>query len=451
MKYGKYYLRITLECAINSASAEREGIMYKKYVTATLVTFPLTLPTSLFDVSALVKGVSTDPNTGMSLTEKFKRMTLSEDQKALLYRDEVTNEPVIGEPKPLLQAQRTEFNVIDDVLHIKPADLMYGDIASKPWIQPSDIIIDVYEFTNLDEFAALIPSAIAQWSEDDPRVTEMVKTLALATQCHQRVQNFSIVTCSHVSDLYSYRAKALDFHLAVALVDPHASLKLKREPYCILNQKQVEILISQLFIPNVAELLLSDLKAATIEIPIFHEAKDWMGDLRSRDNHFRSVDDVFTRVIMPLSKHFADIDADGYYDVKQANELTDVESTPVNVFAVGYLSARPIPCETCLIVNKSLVPVFFSVDPDDVVLNPFEKLSYILYRGEGSSFFSTNFSAHRLKEQPLEYRDRSKGSYIVVGLKGITVYTLAGLQKYYISYAKINEEALSVLASHLSA
>jgi hypothetical protein len=136
--------------------------------------------------------------------------------------------------------------------------------------------------------------------------------------------------------------------------------------------------------------------------------------------------------------------------VKKANELTDVEDTPLHVFAVGYLSARPIPCETCLIVNKSLVPVFFSADPDDVVLNPFEKLSYILYRGEGSSFFSANFSAHRLKAQPLEHRDRGKGSYIVVGLNGVVVYSLSGKQRYSVSYAKINEAALTVLASHLS-
>lgn len=424
--------------------------MYKKYATATLVTFSLTLPTSLFEISALVKGVSTDPHTGMSLTDKFKRMTLSEDQKALLYQDEVTNEPVTGDPKPLLQSYRTEFNVIDDVLHIKPADLLYGDIASKPWIQPSDIIIDVYEFTNLDVFAALIPDAIAQWSEDDPRVIEMQTTLALASQCHQRVQNFSIVTCSHVSDLYSYRAQAVDFHLAVALVDPHAELKLKREPYCLLNQKQVEKLIPLLFIPDVAAHLLADLKAATIEIPIFDEAKDWMGNLRSRDNHFRSADDVFTRVTMPLSQYFAALDPSGYREVKNANSLSDVQDTPLNVFAVSLLSVRPIPCETCLIVNKRIVPVFFSTESDDSVLNPFEKLSYILYRGEGTSLFGLDFSVHRLKIQPFEHRDRNAGSYIVVGLKGIAVYTLAGLQKYNISYAKINEAALTVLASHLS-
>lgn len=424
--------------------------MYKKYATATLTTRALMLPIDLFEISALVKGVSSDPHTGMSLLEKFKRMTLNEEEKITLYREDVIKAPVEGEPKSLLQAWWAGYTVVDGVLHITPDDLIYDEIASKPWIQPNDIIIDVYEFTNLNDFAAMIPIAAATWGDEDPRVFEMQTTLELATQAHQRAQNYSIITCSHVSELYTYRRQAATFHVATAQVDPHAVLKMKRTEYSNLEQQQVEKLLPHLFEAELAAYLSKHLKESTVEIPIYDENKDWMGDLRSRDNHFRSADDVFTRVTVPLSQYFAALDPSGYREVKNANSLSDVQDTPLNVFAVSLLSVRPIQCETCLIVNKRIVPVFFSTESDDSVLNPFEKLSYILYRGEGTSFFGFDFSVHRLKIQPLEHRDRNTGSYIVVGLKGIAVYTLAGLQKYNISYAKINEAALTVLASHLS-
>ena len=425
--------------------------MYKKYATATLTTRALMLPVDLFEISALVKGVSTDPHTGMSLLDRFSRMSLKEEEKITLYREDIIKEPVEGEPKSLLQAYWSGFTVNQGVLHITPDDLIYDEIASKPWIQPNDIIIDVYEFTNLQDFAAMIPYAGATWGDHDKRVIEMQTTLELATRAHQRAQNYSIITCSHVSELYTYRRQAATFHIATAQVDPHAVLKLKREVCSKLEQKQVEKLLPKLFEGELAGKLSKHLKESTVEIPIYDENKDWMGDLRSRDNHFRSADDVFTRVTMPLSQHFAELDSKGYREVKHANSLSDVQETPLNVFAVSLLSVRPIPCETCLIVNKRIVPVFFSTESDDSVLNPFESLSYILYRGEGASLFSFDFRVHRLKSQPFEYRDRNAGSYIVVGLKGIAVYTLAGLQKYNISYAKINEEALTVLASHLSA
>lgn len=52
---------------------------------------------------------------------------------------------------------------------------------------------------------------------------------------------------------------------------------------------------------------------------------------------------------------------------------------------------------------------------------------------------------------PLEHRNRADGSYIVVDMSGITVYSLAGTAKYRVTYAKLNEQELLLMEQALIA
>ena len=432
--------------------SQRKGKnMYKKYATATLVTYRLTLPTDLFEISAIVKGMPVDENEGMSRVEKLKSTFHTEAEKQLLYRNRILSTPVEGEAQPILQHQRHTFNVVADVLHIEPKILLNGDFMSKPWIQPGDIVIEAYTFENLEAFAKLIPAAVQQWGETDVRVEVMRKTAMLAASADKIVQQYSIITCSHVTDLYSFKQDAVRYHVATAQVNPFAALKLRDADYYLLEQKQVETLTTSLFKPEYASDLMKDIRRGTVEVPLFDESKDWMGMLRSRDNHFRSADDVFTRVCMPLAQYFNHTRAQKYHKVISENKLMSIESVPIQLFVVSMFSTRPVPCETCLVVNNVLVPVFFSTEDEDRVLNPFESLPYVLYRAEGLRMFSHDYDVQRVTAQPLENRNRTAGSYVVVGLNGITVYSLAGIARYSVTYAKLKGQALLRMEQALTA
>jgi len=329
--------------------------MYKNYATVTLVLHTRELPTTLFEVAARMKICSDNYQFGESHVARLRNWILPATDRKALYEKRVLEEPLNQTPHSILWDSDAVDNNVFQFDNNYETNETYEQM---PWIQPSDIVIDAYTFPNLAIFATLIPQAEALWGEDDVRTQHMVTTLAGLTNSQYLIQRINVLGDDERPNRSSEIRNVADGSLVELRLNPFEILNLPVAAYHHLSAAQLETLIYAAYPQSIAKAVIDSFKGIKIDVPLAESDIDWMGNLRVRDNHFRSEDDVFFRVTMPLAKYFHMKCVGDYYRFTKRNSCGSIDMAPINILCVKRHNDSPMNCATSIVVKKRIVPVF---------------------------------------------------------------------------------------------
>lgn len=422
--------------------------MYKKYATATLVLHTRELPTTLFEVAARMKDVPMNYLNGRKGIDLLRQLSIPEADRTVLYEKHVIEEPLTEEPYSLFV---TGYTWASDVLVFTVDQRARATIQGLPWIQPGDVVIDVFDFPNAEEFAALIPQAAKVWGEEDTRTQHMINTYKGTQRSKHIIQRIAVYDGYEYANMFLEYSDVLDESPAAAVVNPFEMLKIPVSTSHRLTESQFKKLIEAVYSTRGAQKVHDAFASTEIMVPIHETERDWKANLRGRDQHFRSQHDVFARVIIPLAEYMHSKYDLAYRSFTEKYCPDSVHSTPLNMFCVQEYMSGPTWCATCLIVEKQVVPVFFRESARNSIFRKYASKHPKLFAGATKSGIldSLHFATNEIKPQPFVGTDRENATYVVVGCDGIAVYNYRGDMKYFVSYPKLTDATLVELETAL--
>jgi hypothetical protein len=411
--------------------------MYRAYRTCAVMMHAIALPVDLFQVAAVCAGKPFNYDAGTNMAQKLKQSLLSEKEKQNLYVQEImqtipdhAQSLISNHPQVYYDRQTNElyrFNYQDDMLVV--TQRRYDDILKYPAIQPNDLILNFYYFPQFQEFTQLLPQAIKQWSENDVRVQEMQRTIALVKQANMMLQ--SLVTIRE-QPMGSFGTLYADTSYAIVQMPAGVYRSdLKTRDSFVSTEEILNMFHSKGYRVNPRDI-------ENIQKPITKEG-DWMTQLRVRDNHFRSIHDVFRRVLEPLATVCKEKYLSQWFKMSDKNQLRVLGDAITNVFMVALYGVDPIHPDGIVVIGDKFVPVFiYEEDGFDERLNAYRLTLY-----SPPKISSREYSISKLSSQPFYDKPASELLCMVLDFQGISVWSFDGQLHLRVTYAKLTEKTLA--------